>query len=108
MPRDKSAILSALKKKGFQEVQSHHTRLIYFTADGRKTPVMTKLSHTPKMKVVPDPLLGQMAKQCRLSKDQFLDLVDCSLGQKEFEGILVDLGVVDRPDDQLPTGVPQR
>jgi hypothetical protein len=88
MPRAKSKVESVLKKKGFQESEGDHHYFIYFTQDGKKTRAITKTSHTRKMKDIPDSLLGQMAKQCYLPKQQFLDLIDCSLTQEDYEKIL--------------------
>ncbi|MBD2518888.1 hypothetical protein H6G93_28800 [Nostoc sp. FACHB-973] len=79
---------SALLSKGFQETQNDHHYFIYFTKDGKKTTAKTKTSHTKKMKDIPDNLLSQMAKQCHLTKPQFLDLVDCPLTQDKYEEIL--------------------
>ncbi|MEH1775384.1 hypothetical protein [Nostoc sp.] len=79
---------SALLSKGFQETQNDHHYFIYFTKDGKKTTAKTKTSHTKKMKDIPDNLLSQMAKQCHLTKPQFLDLVNCPLTQDKYEEIL--------------------
>ena len=88
MPRDKSHVVASLTRKGFKSREGDHTFLIYHTLEGKKTPVRTKTSHTPKMKDIPDALLGQMARQCRLSKQQFLELVDCPLDRVTYEECL--------------------
>ena len=88
MPRDKSKIEKSLTKKGFQQKQGDHHFFIYYTLDGKKSLIKTKTSHTPKMKQIGDSLLGQMAKQCKLSKQEFLNLVDCPLDQQAYEEIL--------------------
>jgi hypothetical protein len=94
MPRPKIKVISGLKSKGFLEVGGDHIVLIYFTLDGRKTSVRTKTSHTPKMKDIPDNLLSQMAKQCRLTKGEFLDVVDCPKSRADLEAILVERGEI--------------
>jgi hypothetical protein len=96
MPRQKAKVESALLSKGFQETQNDHHYFIYFTKDGKKTTAKTKTSHTKKMKDIPDNLLGQMAKQCHLTKTQFLDLVDCPLSQDRYETILQDKGIIEK------------
>lgn len=88
MPRNKSKVESALKSKGFEQAEGDHHFFVYVTLEGKKTTARTKTSHTPKMKDIPDSLLGAMARQCYLAKQQFLDLVDCPLGRKEYEKIL--------------------
>lgn len=98
MPRPKSKVESGLLKKGFQESEGDHHYFIYFTQDGKKTGVKTKTSHTKKMKDIPDNLLGQMAKQCYLAKQQFLDLIDCPLTQEDYEKILQVKAIINTSD----------
>lgn len=64
------------------------------TIEGKKTSVRTKTSHTPKMKDIPDNLLSQMAKQCKLSKNDFFRLLDCLLSREEYEAILKEQGTL--------------
>lgn len=88
MSRQKTKVESGLLSKGFQETQNDHHYFIYFTKEGKKTTAKTKTSHTKKMKDIPDNLLSQMAKQCHLTKAQFLNLVDCPLSRDGYEEIL--------------------
>lgn len=90
MPRQKDKVESALQSKGFEQSERDHHYFIYYTIDGKKTTAKTKTSHTKKMKDIPDNLLGQMAKQCHITKKQFLDLVDCPLSREKYEKILQD------------------
>ena len=88
MPREKAKVESALLGKGFHKIEQDHHYFIYYTQEGKKTTVKTKTSHTKKMKDIPDNILGQMARQCHLSKNEFLNLVDCPLSQDNYEKIL--------------------
>lgn len=88
MPRDKRKVEEALCKKGFVLREGDHHRFIYFTGSGLKTHILTKTSHTPKMKEISDGLLGQMAKQCYLTKSDFIRLLDCPLTREQYEVIL--------------------
>lgn len=92
MPRPKSKVESALLEKGFRKTEKHHHYFIYYTQDGKKTTAKTKTSHTKKMKDIPDNILSQMAKQCHLSKQEFLELVDCPLSQDKYEKALQKKG----------------
>lgn len=83
--RKKNKIESSLLEKGFQKNDGDHRFFIYYSIDGKKTTVRTKTSHTPKMKTVDDGLLGQMAKQCKLNKKDFLDLIDCPMDRNGYE-----------------------
>lgn len=46
------------------------------------------------MKTISDNLLSQMAKQCHLTKNDFIDLIDCPLTQDKYEQILKDKDVL--------------
>jgi hypothetical protein len=92
LPRERKRVEAALEAKGFVRSEGDHHYLVYHTPDGLKSRARTKRSHTPKMKDVPDNLLGQMARQCRLSKREFLRLVDCPMGREEYEDRLRDQG----------------
>jgi hypothetical protein len=98
MPRPKNKVESALLGKGFQKNEKDHHYFIYFTTDGKKTTAKTKTSHSKKIKDIPDNLLSQMAKQCFLTKTEFLNLVDCPLNQEMYEDILQKQGIIDSSD----------
>ncbi|MEO6808867.1 MAG: hypothetical protein ABI353_07120 [Isosphaeraceae bacterium] len=100
MPRPRKTIESTLQAKGFARVEGDHHYFVYVTKDGRKTRARTKTSHSPKVKDVADNLLGQMARQCLLTKLEFLRLVDCPMDRDTYERRLVELGEVDGPDEQ--------
>lgn len=86
MPRKQAEVEAALVVKGFKKTDSHHHLFIYWTADGRKSPVMTKTSHGERE--IGDHLLAQMARQCKLSRGDFFGLVDCPLSRVEYEAKL--------------------
>lgn len=85
MPRKKSDVEAGLQKKGFVLIEGDHHFFHYVNLEGKKTLIRTKTSHTPKMRDISDNLLSQMAKQCHVTKQDFLNLVDCPLDQKGFE-----------------------
>ncbi|MBQ6011270.1 MAG: hypothetical protein IJL17_22250 [Kiritimatiellae bacterium] len=90
MPRPRRAVMSTLRRKGLSEAEGDHTYYIYFTLDGRKTVAKTKVSHSGKD--ISDPVLGMMARQCKLAGPKFYDLVDCPLSRESYEQILKDQG----------------
>jgi len=94
MPRPKEKVLSSLVSKGFVKASGDHVMLVYHTADGRKTAVRTKVSHTPKMRDIPDNLISQMARQCSLAKDEFLGVVDCPVSKAMLESMLRERGAI--------------
>lgn len=88
MPRNKRDVESALVAKGFRQEEGDHRFFVYYTVTGLKTRARTKTSHGGKMKEIPDNLLTQMAKQCKVTRAQFLGLVDCPLDQNGYEAAL--------------------
>jgi len=86
--RNKNDIETSLQKKGFKREihKKNHIVFRYFSSDGKKRRIITLLSHSGKS--IGDPLLSQMARQCKLSKKEFLNLVDCTLNGPEYEEIL--------------------
>ena len=72
---------------------------MYITKDGLKTQARTKTSHSPRVKDIADNLLGQMARQCLLTRAEFLRLVDCPMDRDAYERRLVEFGEIDAPDE---------
>jgi len=85
LPRPKKDVESSLEKKGFILDEKGHHYFVYWTRDGRKTRARSKTSHTPKMKDIPDNILAQMARQCLLTKPEFLRLIDCPMERDEYK-----------------------
>ena len=95
MPRAKDTVESALEAKGFERKEGDHHYFVYVTKEGKKTTAKTKTSHTRKMKDIDDNLLSQMAKQCKLTKANFLKLVDCPLSRDDYEEMLRQQGLIE-------------
>ena len=85
--RAKRDVEAALKKKGFQPDDGDHHWFIFWTADGKKTTVRTKTSHG-STKDLGDGLLKEMARQVRVSKLQFLELVDFPMSREPYQSFL--------------------
>lgn len=88
--RTRDSINDSLQRKGFllKPGERDHYRFVYYSMAGKKTSVHTKTSYGSKYKVIGDILLKEMSKQCKLSKADFLSLVDCPLNQEEYENKL--------------------
>jgi len=85
--RKQRDVEAGLRKKGFEQRTNDHQFFVYYRAsDQKKTSIRTKTSHGGSD--LGPVLLGLMAKQCGLSKEQFLDLVDCPLSREAYEEIL--------------------
>ena len=90
MPRAKRVVEASLVAKGFRQANSHHRYFVYHTVAGVKTAVRTRTSQGSGE--IDDYLLGQMSKQCRITKADFLQLVDCPLDQGGYEALLQQSG----------------
>lgn len=94
MSREKRDVEDSLKRKGFESEERHHHYFLYRSTDGRLTSIRTKTSHTAKAKTLSDQLLSLMAKQCKLTNKQFLELVDCTLNRDEYQKLLEERGLI--------------
>lgn len=74
-------------KKGFKKDDGNHHYYIYWNLSGKKTIRKTMMSHGSAYKTIGDPLLALMAKPTGLTKQKFLELVDCPLDQAGYESI---------------------
>jgi predicted RNA binding protein YcfA (HicA-like mRNA interferase family) len=81
--RSKLDIERALQKKGFQAERDGDHRYYSFRFSKDIT-IKTKVSHSSKGKDIPSDLISKMAKQCHLSKNDFLEFIDCSLSQEQY------------------------
>ena len=79
---------TALKKKGFHEKPGDHKYFIYYTQDGMKTSIRTKISHGSGNRDIGPELLKRMARQCRLTAEDFVDLVKYPLDRRNYENKL--------------------
>ncbi|HIJ07367.1 hypothetical protein [Methanocalculus sp.] len=76
MSRKNHTIIARLKKKGFSTEMSKHIKLT-FQHNGCDTEIRTWVSHGKKE--IGDRLLGLMAEQLHLSKQQFMEAIDCTV-----------------------------
>lgn len=91
MQRTRQKIMASLTKKGFiQNDYKDHFFFTYHTKSGKKTNIFTKLSRGTHHKTIGDSLLNPMAKQCKLDKNDFIDLIDCPLSRDDYENRLIN------------------
>ena len=80
---------SALTKKGFERTKDgDHLRYYFFDRQTGATLSQTKMSHGAFGETIGAPLISQMARQLRLTKKQFLELIDCTLDEEHYRDIL--------------------
>jgi hypothetical protein len=78
-------IKEGLTKKGFIAYQRDHTYL-FFSVEGRKSCIHTKISHGNKE--YGDNLLSLVARGLHISTKQLDDLLDCPLSYEDYLAIL--------------------
>ena len=82
-------VSTSLCRKGFQKKETDHTKF-HLYIDGKRTGIYTKISHGEVE--VHEPLIKSMARELRLSKEQFLALVDCHIDGDQYISILNENG----------------
>ena len=75
---------AALRQKGFWRDKSGD-HFFYFYGN---TKIKTKMSHGAMGDSIGADLIARMSRQLRLSKEQFLDLVDCTLDADGYRAII--------------------
>jgi predicted RNA binding protein YcfA (HicA-like mRNA interferase family) len=91
MPRSAREVAANLERKGFIADDGDHTFYRLFV-DGKNTGIRTKISHGEKE--IHDGLLSQMAKQTRLVRKEFLDLIDCPMTGSQYIELLRERGLL--------------
>jgi hypothetical protein len=80
--------------KGFhRNPDGHHISFVYQTLDGKRSSVRSRISHG-RDHVLSDSLMAMMARQCKLTRGQFNDLVDCPMERAVFEILLRETGEI--------------
>ncbi len=88
--RKNRVIQRALLKKGFKQHNSKDIRLTLYH-NGKKTRIVTWVSHGTKE--ISDKLMSIMAKQLKIEKSEFEDLVDCGISEQDLINIYLDRGI---------------
>jgi predicted RNA binding protein YcfA (HicA-like mRNA interferase family) len=92
MPMKAREVIGGLEKKGFERRDGKDI-FLHLKVNGLKTAVFTKVSQAEKE--IHDGLLAAMARQLRLSRRQFDDLVRCPLDAPEYLQLLRDGNHID-------------
>ncbi len=92
MPKPAKVVEAGLLQKGFVQPGGDHA-YFHFFVDGKKTSVYTKVSHGERE--IHDGLLAAMARQVRLPRKQFNDLIDCPLSSEQYVQLLRRQGVIE-------------
>lgn len=84
-----------LKKKGFEDSKDRNNdnKYLEFHYNGKMI-LYTKLSHGSE-KDLNNYLIKQMSTQCKLSKQDFADLVNCPLSAEKYVDKLKEIGEIE-------------
>jgi len=80
-----------LKKKGFIDAPGDHKFLHYYH-EGRFV-LSTKISHGSAHDL-DDFLIKKMAIQCKLNKEDFVNLANCPMSKEEYINRLIESGLI--------------
>ena len=100
MPIATRKMKSGLLAKGFVLRNKKHKAMYYVTEDGVTTSIITHFSHGASGKEISDRVVRAMAGQCKLSFQEFQQLVKCTLTRNEYEHLLLDQGIIEQPNVQ--------
>lgn len=85
-------VSKSLVKKGFVKEPRDHMYFVLYDESGKRTSVRTKTSHNHQD--IGDFLIARMQQQLHLSKNDFLDLINCPLSREEYLKKLRKNGVI--------------
>lgn len=88
---ERDEIEAGLLRKGFAEAPGDH-KYFKLYVDGKYTGIQTKVSRGKKYKTLGDDLISVMARQLKLTKGQFLDLIRCPLSRDAYLALLEQAG----------------
>ena len=85
MPKDAREVANGLAKKGFRRRENDHA-FFHLWIGEKKTAIYTKISQGERE--IGDNLLSLMARQIKLTKKQFTELVECPMSFEEYVTLL--------------------
>jgi hypothetical protein len=83
MPLERAHIEAGLRSKGFVEEERDH-RFYTLVVNGRYTGIWTKTSRGTGYKTLGDNLVAKIARELKLSRKQFEDLVQCPMSFEQY------------------------
>ena len=86
--RSGRTIDAALRKKGFLKSDDSDHLVYRLFSDNGELLARTKMSHGMMGSTISASLISCMARQLHLTKNQFLDLIDCTLDEEGYRELL--------------------
>jgi hypothetical protein len=76
---------AAFRRKGFiRDISGDHFWYLFPNQNGLGILTQTKISHGMMGSTLSASLINKMARQLHLTKNQFLDFIDCRMSEKEY------------------------
>lgn len=91
---DGKTTMSNLQSKGFKLSNGHHKNLEFW--HNGKMVLYTYCSHNGQD--IDDYLISKMKRQCKLEKNDFIDLAKCPLSESEYVKKLVQAGYIEEDE----------
>lgn len=88
--RKRRIIIQNLKSQGFKEERDRYYIVLKFSNKGAYAGIRTKLSHSSKFAEIDEEQISRMAKQCKVTKKQFVGLVECTVSQAGYLAMVCD------------------
>ena len=82
---------NALVKKGFQLRETKTHTMFTFYLGEKITVAQTRMSRGSNNKDIGDYLIGEMSRDCHLSKNKFIDLINCSVSKDDYEKHIAEI-----------------
>lgn len=89
---DKEKTYKNLLRKGFSAKEGDHKYLEFWYE--KRLILQTKVSHGSKTDL-DNYLIGQMSRQCKLNKNQFINLAKCPMSEEEYIELLKNQKLID-------------
>ena len=83
-----SDIERSLRGKGFEKDEGAKHTIYVLIHEGKKTPIFTFASRGAGAKEVGDSLIGPMARQLKIKKQEFHQLIECTLTGEGYVSLL--------------------
>lgn len=95
MPQlERKDIEKALQQKGFILDDDGNHKKFFFNFPKLNKQIFTMTSHGSSYKTIHDSLIGKMARQLFLTKEEFISFIKCDIELTEYYNILIEKKLV--------------
>lgn len=96
MPLERREIDQSLRAKGFRLEQSRRDHDFYFFEyGGMSRAIFTRMSRGSSHRTISERLIGKMARQLKMTRAQFDDLIECPFSREDMVVNLQSQGIIE-------------